>query len=139
MIIIMMMIIIFIIKIIIINLIYIAQFDSNRTFAALYKVITYIQIQLCAHTNMHEAIIFIHMYLSTHKHRHRHVQTYINRHSNKTVHTHITNLHILLHLHIEGFRPEWYISTMIYSCDIPFWSETLDIELKIHLFHIHLC
>ena len=25
----------------------------------------------------------------------------------------------------EGFRPEWYISTMIYGRDIPFWSETL--------------
>ena len=25
----------------------------------------------------------------------------------------------------EGFRPERYISSMIYSRDIPFWSETL--------------
>ena len=29
-------------------------------------------------------------------------------------------------LYIEGFRPEWYISTIIYSWDIPFWSETLN-------------
>ena len=35
----------------------------------------------------------------------------------------ITNTH-----NIEGFQPEWYISTMIYtgSQDIAFWSETLD-------------
>ena len=31
---------------------------------------------------------------------------------------------------IEGFRPEWYFSTMTYSRDIPFWSETLDILLQ---------
>ena len=29
-------------------------------------------------------------------------------------------------VHIKGFQPEWYISTMIYSCDIPFWLETLN-------------
>ena len=29
-------------------------------------------------------------------------------------------------LHIEGFRPEWWISSMIYSRDTPFWSGTLD-------------
>ena len=28
--------------------------------------------------------------------------------------------------HIEGFRPKWCISTMIYSRDTPFWSEILD-------------
>ena len=31
-------------------------------------------------------------------------------------------------LHIEGSRPEWYISSMIYSRDTPFWSETLTIS-----------
>ena len=29
--------------------------------------------------------------------------------------------------HIEGFQPDWDISTLIYSWDTPFWSETLDI------------
>ena len=29
-------------------------------------------------------------------------------------------------LQIEGFQPEWYISTMIYSRDIPFRKETLE-------------
>ena len=29
--------------------------------------------------------------------------------------------------HIEGFRPEWYISTIYYCRHTPFWSETLDI------------
>ena len=30
--------------------------------------------------------------------------------------------------HIEGFWPEWCISTMIQSRDAPFWLETLDIQ-----------
>ena len=30
-------------------------------------------------------------------------------------------------VNIEGSRPEWCISSMIYSRDIPFWSEILDI------------
>ena len=29
----------------------------------------------------------------------------------------LANIHIT-HLHIEGFQPEWYISTIIYSGDI---------------------
>ena len=29
-------------------------------------------------------------------------------------------------LHFEGSQPEWCISSMIYSRDTPFWSETLD-------------
>ena len=28
--------------------------------------------------------------------------------------------------HFEGSGPEWYISSMLYSLDIPFWSGTLD-------------
>ena len=32
-----------------------------------------------------------------------------------------------LWLYIEGSRPEWCISNMIYSRDTPFWLETLDI------------
>ena len=31
---------------------------------------------------------------------------------------------------IEGFGPEWYISSMLYSQDVPFWSGTLDIFLN---------
>ena len=34
---------------------------------------------------------------------------------------------LILHPHIEGSRPEWCISSMIYSRDTPFWSGTLDI------------
>ena len=34
-----------------------------------------------------------------------------------------------LTLYIEGSRPEWCISSMIYSRDTPFWSGTLDIIL----------
>ena len=33
--------------------------------------------------------------------------------------------------YIEGSRPEWCISSMIYSGDTPFWSETLDIDWKV--------
>ena len=32
-------------------------------------------------------------------------------------------------MHIEGSQPEWCISSMIYSRDTPFWSNTLDIQL----------
>ena len=40
-------------------------------------------------------------------------------------------MHINTHqkVHIEGSRPEWCISSMIYSRDTPFWSGTLDIHL----------
>ena len=31
------------------------------------------------------------------------------------------------HVYFEGFRPEWYISTIYHCSDIPFWSETLDL------------
>ena len=31
---------------------------------------------------------------------------------------------------IEGSRPEWCISSMIYSTDTPFWSGTLQMQLK---------
>ena len=37
---------------------------------------------------------------------------------------------------VEGFQQEWYMCTMIYSQDIPFWSETL---LMFPPFHHHLC
>ena len=33
-----------------------------------------------------------------------------------------------LRIYIEGSRPEWCISSMIYSGDTPFWSETLDMQ-----------
>ena len=31
---------------------------------------------------------------------------------------------------IEGSRPEWCISSMVYSGNTPFWLETLEIKLK---------
>ena len=64
--------------IIIISLIYIVQFNTNGILTVLYIVITYIQMQFCAHMNIHETIIFIHMYMSTHKHIHRHMYKYIS-------------------------------------------------------------
>ena len=39
----------------------------------------------------------------------------------------IDQVHKHSDLHIEGVRPEWYISTMIYCQDTPVWSETFDI------------
>ena len=32
-------------------------------------------------------------------------------------------------LYIEGFRPEWHISTIYHCRDTPFWSETLEIQM----------
>ena len=37
----------------------------------------------------------------------------------------------LILMYSQGFRPEWCISTMIYSRDTLFWSETLDIQLEL--------
>ena len=34
------------------------------------------------------------------------------------------------HINIEGSRPEWCISSMIYGRDTPFWSGTLDMWLN---------
>ena len=34
--------------------------------------------------------------------------------------------------YIEDFRPEWCISSMIFSRDTPFWLETLDIIVDVH-------
>ena len=36
------------------------------------------------------------------------------------------------HLNIQGFRPEWYISTMYLCRDIPLWSETLKLYPNIY-------
>ena len=41
------------------------------------------------------------------------------------------------HPHFEGSRPEWYISSMLYSWDVPFWSGTLD--LRPLMYHRYLC
>ena len=42
------------------------------------------------------------------------------------VFSYVWGSYLVRFLHIEGFQPEWNISTMIHSWDIPFWSETLD-------------
>ena len=47
--------------------------------------------------NIHETIIFIHIYMSTHTPTHLQI---LYRHTNKVAHTDITNLPILLHLHV---------------------------------------
>ena len=41
-----------------------------------------------------------------------------------------TSSHIILH--IEGFRPEWYISAIYHCRDTPFWSVALDMQLSPH-------
>ena len=50
--------------------------------------------------NIHETIIFIEIYTSTHKHIHRYMYKYLYRQTYKTDHTHVRNLPILLHLHV---------------------------------------
>ena len=65
--------------IIIKNLIYIAQFDTNSILTALYIVRTYIHMHtehtnaIRAHMNIHGTIIFMHIYMPTHKHIHRYM------------------------------------------------------------------
>ena len=39
------------------------------------------------------------------------------------------HLMAILRVHIERSEPEWYISSMLYSRDIPFWSGTLDTDV----------
>ena len=58
------------IMIIVVNLIYIAQFDTNGILTVLYIAIQYIQI--------HETVIFIHIYMPVHKHIHRYMYKYIS-------------------------------------------------------------
>ena len=55
---------------IIINLIYIAQFNTKGILTALYIVIKYMQMQ---YMDIHETIMFIHIYMSTHMHTTRHL------------------------------------------------------------------
>ena len=50
----------------IINLICIVQFNTNSILTELYITIKYILLQLCAHMDILETIIFIHTYMSTH-------------------------------------------------------------------------
>ena len=81
----------------IINLIYIAQFNTNGILTALYIVITYIQMQYVHVWNNH---INTHIHVYTYTHTPSHVQIYIYRHTNKIDHTHIANLPILIQLHV---------------------------------------
>ena len=41
-------------------------------------------------------------------------------------------------LDIEGFRPEWFIFTIIYSQDILFWLETLSMQCCSSLIDSHI-
>ena len=59
------------------NLIYMAQFDTNCILTVLYSHNTHTNA-ICAHMNIHETIIFMHMYKSTHKHIHHHMYKYIS-------------------------------------------------------------
>ena len=62
--------------IIIINLIYIAQFDTNGILTALYIVITYIQKQYVHVWPYAKQSYEIHIYMPTHTHIHRHMYKY---------------------------------------------------------------
>ena len=42
-------------------------------------------------------------------------------------------------LHIEGSQPEWCISSMMYSTEIPFWSETFDMNNVLLDVVMHCC
>ena len=87
--------------IIIINLIYIAQFDINGILTALYSHTVHTDA-ICAHMNIHETIIFIHIYMPIHKHIHRYMHKYIstNTLTRLPILIIITNLPIILHLHV---------------------------------------
>ena len=51
--------------------------------------------------NRHETIIFIHIFMSTYKHTHRHIYKYYpDILTRLPILIHITNLPILLHLHV---------------------------------------
>ena len=60
----------------IINLIHIAQMDTNGILSAVqsHKVHTN---AIYAHMDIHETIMFIHIYMSTHIYIHQHVYKYI--------------------------------------------------------------
>ena len=47
--------------------------------------------------------------------------------------------HPWLRVNIKGFWPDWYIVTMTYSGDIPFWSETLELCKYIDRGESHWC
>ena len=61
--------------IIIIDLIYVAQFDTSSILTALYSHKVHANA-LYTHIDIHETIIFIHIYVSTHIYVH-HVQIYM--------------------------------------------------------------
>ena len=39
---------------------------------------------------------------------------------------------------IEGFRPEWFVSSMLYSRDIPLWPGTLEILLHVSATQVNI-
>ena len=41
--------------------------------------------------------------------------------------------------HFEGSRPEWCISSMIYSLGTPFWSDTLDLHIVFDSYYHFVC
>ena len=94
-------------KIIIINFIYTAQFDTNDTLTALYTVKTYIQMQR-VHIWTYMKQSYSYTCTCLHKHTHQHIYKYT-----------------------EGSRPEWRISTIYHNGDTPFWSGTPDIYIYI--------
>ena len=73
--------------IIMINLIYIAQFDTNGILTALYLVITYIQMQYVQYVLTRNNHINTHIHVYTYTHTPSHVQIYIYRQTNKIDHT----------------------------------------------------
>ena len=82
----------------------------------------------------------------THTHTHTNAQaymlthTYIHTHRCTGVYSHAhlhTHTHTLIKKKCEGSRPEWCISSMLYSRDTPLWSETLNMHVHKHT-HTHM-
>ena len=70
-------------------------------------------------------------YARAHIHTHKNTYTHTHIHTHTHTHTH-TSTHTHTCLHIEGFQPEWCISTIYHAWDTPFWSGTLDILTHTH-------
>ena len=81
------------------------------------------------HTHTHHfwlgVLCFLNLYSSNLSYRSK-----VSKPSHYSTNRSITLLSILWFTqYIEGSRPEWCISSTIYSQDTPFWSETLDMTL----------
>ena len=75
------------------------------------------------------------MYTHTHTHTHialrkAYIIMYVHTHTHTHTHTHRALCKAYSIHDIEGSRPEWCISSMVYNRDTPFWLETPDIQIS---------